>query len=110
MSGARELREVGAVAGDVEDGVPLLTVHGGPGSTSCAAQLLYPMADERAVIRYDQLGSGRSGRPSDSSLWQRDRFVAGLHALREELGLERVVLNGWSLGGGSGCRRGGKTR
>ena len=49
------------------------------------AQLLFPLADERAVIRYDQLGSGRSGRPTDRTLWQRDRFVAELQALREEI-------------------------
>ena len=56
-------------------GTPLLTLHGGPGSTSCGLQLLYPLADERPVVRYDQLGTGRSGRPTDTSLWQRDRFV-----------------------------------
>ncbi|MEE4277013.1 MAG: proline iminopeptidase-family hydrolase [Halieaceae bacterium] len=82
-----------------EGGVPLLTLHGGPGGTSCGLQLLYPLADERAVIRYDQLGSGRSGRPSDTTLWQRDRFVEALHTLRSELGLERMHLMGHSWGG-----------
>lgn len=81
------------------DGVPLLTLHGGPGGTSCVAQLLYPLADEREVIRYDQLGSGRSGRPTDTTLWNRDRFVAELHALRSALGLERMHLQGHSWGG-----------
>jgi len=81
------------------DGVPLLTLHGGPGGTSCAAQLLFPLADEREVIRYDQLGSGRSGRPTDTTLWNRDRFVAELHALRSALGLERMHLQGHSWGG-----------
>ena len=80
-------------------GVPLLTLHGGPGGTSCGLQLLYPLADERAVIRYDQLGTGRSGRPRDPSLWQRDRFVEALHTLRGELGLERLHLQGHSWGG-----------
>lgn len=79
--------------------MPLLALHGGPGGTSCNAQLLYPLADERMVIRYDQLGSGRSGRPSDTGLWERDRFVAALHALRESLGLTRVHLQGHSWGG-----------
>ena len=60
------------------EGVPVVVLHGGPGGTSCAAQLLFPLADERAVIRYDQLGSGRSGRPTDTTLWQRDRFVEAL--------------------------------
>jgi len=86
------------IAGDGA-GVPLLTLHGGPGGTSCGSQLLYPLANERPVIRYDQLGSGRSGRPSDTSLWQRDRFVEALHTLRQELGLERLHLHGHSWGG-----------
>ncbi len=86
------------VAGD-SDGVPLLTLHGGPGGTSCGLQLLYPLADERPVIRYDQLGTGRSGRPRDPSLWQRDRFVEALHTLRSELGLSRMHLQGHSWGG-----------
>jgi proline iminopeptidase len=81
------------------DGVPLLTLHGGPGGTSCGLQLLYPLADERRVIRYDQLGSGRSGRPRNPELWHRDRFVEALHTLRSELGLERMHLQGHSWGG-----------
>lgn len=81
------------------DGVPLLTLHGGPGGTSCGNQLLYPLRDERPVIRFDQLGSGRSGRPTDTTLWQRDRFVEELDALREALGLVEVHLYGHSWGG-----------
>lgn len=86
------------IAGDGE-GIPLLTLHGGPGGTSCGLQLLYPLSDERPVVRYDQLGTGRSGRPNDPALWQRDRFVAALHTLRRELGLERMHLQGHSWGG-----------
>jgi len=81
------------------DGVPLITLHGGPGGTSCGLQLLAPLGDERAVIRYDQLGSGRSGRPTDTTLWNRDRFVAELDAIRTELGLKEIHLLGHSWGG-----------
>lgn len=87
------------VAGADTAGVPLLTLHGGPGGRSCGLQLLYPLADERPVFRYDQLGTGRSGRPTDRTLWQRDRFVEALHTLRQELGLERMHLQGHSWGG-----------
>jgi len=81
------------------EGVPLLALHGGPGGTSCGLQVLAPLGDERAVIRYDQLGSGRSGRPKDPALWTRDRFVRALDALRDGLGLEEVHLIGHSWGG-----------
>lgn len=87
-----------ALGPDGSDAVPLLTLHGGPGGTSCRQQLLYPLSDERAVARYDQLGTGRSGRPADTRLWQRDRFVEALHTLRGELGFDRMHLQGHSWG------------
>jgi proline iminopeptidase len=79
-------------------GVPLLVLHGGPGATSCGFSRLESLGAQRPVVRYDQLGSGRSGRPDDSSLWQVDRFVEELQQVREQLGLERVHLLGHSWG------------
>jgi len=81
------------------DGLPLLALHGGPGGTSCGYSLLHKLGDERPVIRYDQLGTGRSGRPDDLSLWTVDRYVEELDILRKELGLERFHLLGHSWGG-----------
>jgi len=81
------------------DETPLVVLHGGPGSGSCSFQAFAPLGDERAVIRYDQLGTGRSGRPTDTSLWKRDRFVAELDALRDQLGLKEIHLLGHSWGG-----------
>jgi proline iminopeptidase len=81
------------------DGLPLLALHGGPGSTSCGFAALDPLGSERPLIRYDQLGTGRSGRPADLSLWTVERFVEELHAVRRQLGLERLHLLGHSWGG-----------
>lgn len=80
-------------------GTPILAVHGGPGGTSCSFLDLAPLADGRKLIVFDQLGSGRSGRPSDRSLWNVARFVEELHAVRTKLGLKRVHLLGHSWGG-----------
>lgn len=80
------------------DGVPLLILHGGPGATSCRFSILEPLGINRPVVRYDQLGSGRSGRPTDMALWQVDRFVEELHTIRQGLGLDRVHLLGHSWG------------
>jgi proline iminopeptidase len=80
-------------------GIPLLALHGGPGGTSCRFEALAPLADERPVIFYDQLGSGRSDRPADTTLWRVERFVDELEAVRRGLGLERVHLLGHSWGG-----------
>lgn len=80
---------------------PLLIVHGGPGGRSCTFE---PLAEillhERPVILYDQLGTGRSGRPTDRALWTVDRAVKELDEVRTALGLERVHLYGHSWGSG----------
>jgi proline iminopeptidase len=86
------------VTGD-GSGVPLLVLHGGPGGTSCGFSRLDPLGAERPIVRYDQLGSGRSGRPDDPSLWTVERFVEALHTVRASLGLERMHLLGHSWGG-----------
>jgi len=79
-------------------GVPLLCLHGGPGSTHVGLTALEPLADERRVVLYDQLGSGNSSKPSDPSLWTVELFVAELAEVRAVLGLDRVHLLGHSLG------------
>ena len=79
--------------------VPLVVLHGGPGGTSCGLQVLAPLGDDRPIVRYDQLGSGRSGRPTDTSLWNADRFVEELDAVRNRLGLKQMHLLGHSWGG-----------
>ncbi len=79
-------------------GVPLVVLHGGPGGTSCSFAALAPLTVGRRVVIYDQLGSGRSGRPADRGLWRVERFVEELHAVRQKLGLKRMHLMGHSWG------------
>jgi proline iminopeptidase len=81
------------------DKTPLLLLHGGPGGRSCAFSVLSDLATDRRVIRYDQLGSGQSDRPTDLSLWRTERFVDELDAVRKALHLERVHILGHSWGG-----------
>jgi proline iminopeptidase len=79
-------------------GLPLLVLHGGPGFTCEYLDSLADLADERPVIRYDQLGCGRSDRPDDVSLWTIDRFVAEMACVRRALDLPAVHLLGQSWG------------
>jgi len=79
-------------------GTPLMVLHGGPGGTSCGFSVLEKLPGQRLVV-YDQLGSGRSGRPTDRSLWKAERFVEELHSIRQQLGLKRMHLMGHSWGG-----------
>ena len=80
-------------------GIPLLVLHGGPGGRICGYSRLDALGNERPVVRYDQLGSCRSGRPDDLSLWTVARFVEELHVVRQELGLKQMHLLGHSWGG-----------
>lgn len=82
-------------------GVPILVVHGGPGSSSC----IYPstltgIGEERPVVMYDQLGTGHSDRMTDLERQAvLPRFVDEITAIRDELGLDEVHLLGHSWGG-----------
>jgi len=88
------------VVGDQElPGLPLLCLHGGPGGSHLPLTALEPLAADRRVVFYDQLGSGESSRPDDPSLWTVETFVEQLERVREELGLERIHLFGSSWGG-----------
>ncbi|MCU1559128.1 alpha/beta fold hydrolase, partial [Mycetocola sp.] len=51
------------------DATPLVLLHGGPGVPSYYLEPLKALADERRVVLYDQLGSGRSDHPDDPALW-----------------------------------------
>src|SRR6266540_2413750 len=86
------------IAGEGRTGIPLLTLHGGPGYPHDYLEPLERLADERPVIFYDQLGCGKSEHPNDASLWQADRFVRELAQVREALGLDRMHLFGHSWG------------
>jgi proline-specific peptidase len=79
--------------------LPLLCLHGGPGSTHDGLEPLRPLAKGRRVVLYDQLGSGDSDRPDDPSLWTVETFLDQLRTVREALGLERLILFGSSWGG-----------
>ena len=81
-----------------DHGIPLVVLHGGPGSAHDSLEILDVLGDERPVVFYDQLGSGNSERPEDRSLWHVDRFVQELGQLRAVLGLGEIHLLGHSWG------------
>lgn len=79
-------------------GIPLLIIHDGPGSKSSDRDPLRGLGADRPVIHYDQLGSGKSDRPTDTSLWTVERFVEELGQVIKALELEEVHLLGHSWG------------
>lgn len=81
--------------------VPLLLLHGGPGSTHNYFEAFDELARTtgRQIIMYDQLGCGRSSMPDEPRLWQPETWVAELQMVRHALGLDKVHLLGQSWGG-----------
>ena len=77
---------------------PAIIIHGGPGGTHVGFAALLGLANERAVVLYDQLGSGKSDRHDGPEYWRVDRFVEELEAVRQAIGAEKVHLVGQSWG------------
>lgn len=78
---------------------PVVILHGGPGGTHGAYLDALDLADERAVILYDQLDSGRSDHPQNRENWRVSRFVDELERVRAALGVARWHVVGHSWGG-----------
>ena len=89
------------ITGDLDrPQTPLLCLHGGPGGTSDLFAPLDELATTgRSVVVYDQLGSGRSERRTDPSLWTIETYLDELATVRAQLGLDHVHLLGHSWGG-----------
>ena len=76
----------------------MVLLHGGPGAGSYYLKPFEDIGDDRPIIRYDQLGAGKSDRLTDTALMRIPRFVEELDSLRRALGIERWFVNGHSWG------------
>ena len=80
------------------DETPLVLLHGGPGAASAYLTPLLPLAEDRPVIRFDQLGCGNSDRITDTTLMTVDNYVEQVRALLEKLNVKEYYLYGHSWG------------
>ncbi len=80
------------------DKTPIITLHGGPGVTSIMFEPMKALSEERPIIFYDQLGSGRSYYHEDTSLMRVEVFVEQLHELIEAKNLKDYYIYGSSWG------------
>jgi proline iminopeptidase len=79
----------------------VLLLNGGPGlpcdylreAHSCLADHGY------RIVTFDQLGTGKSDRPTDPTLWDIGRYVEEVETVRTALDLGKVHLLGHSWGG-----------
>ena len=81
--------------------LPLLCLHGGPGSTHNYFEVFDELAktDDRQIIMYDQLGCGNSYLEGHPELWNQNTWLDELEALREHLQLTNCHIVGQSWGG-----------
>jgi proline iminopeptidase len=74
-------------------------IHGGPGGDhSYYKPWLSPLADKMQLVYIDHRGQGRSAR-GPRETYTLDNNVEDLEALRDYLGLDKIVLLGASYGG-----------
>ncbi len=92
-------------AGLVPDGATmrerpvLLLAHGGPGGDHSGYKpVLHALTDRAQLVYFDHRGSGRSQR-CDPATYTLATNVADMEALRQYLGVERIVACGASYGG-----------
>lgn len=82
------------------DGVPLVLIHGGPGSTHQGFHPYFSqIKDVARVIYYDQRGTGRSSSDDTGKTYTIKQAVEDLESLRQELKIDRWVVLGHSYGG-----------
>lgn len=80
--------------------IPLLVIHGGPGSTHNSFESIKSLAKKRTLIMYDQIGCGLSfvsGPHPD--LFNLKIWIEELDSLINFLGLQKINLLGHSWGG-----------
>lgn len=80
------------------DAYPVIFVHGGPGGAHNGFAEMLGLANERMVIMYDQLDSGKSEQPNNPENWRVERFVESLDKIRLALKIERWHVVGHSWG------------
>jgi proline iminopeptidase len=74
-------------------------VHGGPGADHTSFKPTFsPLSSKMQLVYFDHRGQGRSARGAKES-YTLDNNVEDMEALRQYLGLERIVVIGMSYGG-----------
>lgn len=77
---------------------PVIFIHGGPGGTHDGFASMTELADDRMVIMYDQLDSGKSDQLNEPKNWRVERFVESIETIRKHLGVKQWHVVGHSWG------------
>lgn len=78
----------------------LILISGGPGASSDYMASLESLAGKNLrVVRFDLRGTGKSSAPVNPKEYSPEFYVKDLEALRQNLGIEKMILLGHSYGG-----------
>ncbi len=77
--------------------LPIVGLHGGPGSTHSGRLALLNLSNKRKVYIYDQIGGGKSS-VTQQKHWTIETFTQELHTLIQAWGLKQFHLYGGSWG------------
>ena len=88
---------------EVEGSGPVVVLGHGFGG-SARNFLPQARADRYRVVRFDARGHARSGAPSDPAAYTPEEFVADVARVLDEIGAERAVVGGLSMGAGIALR------
>ena len=78
--------------------MPIVLIHGGPGMSSFYLKPLEELGNDRQVIRYDQLGGGKSDKITDTTMFTIAHFVKEVDLLRTQWVIKKWKVLGQSLG------------
>ncbi len=93
-------RPGGSIRYDVSGaGMPLLLTHGYGATSAMFSQNLAALGAGNEVVTWDIRGHGGSESPADPGCYSAAAALSDMAALLDELGHERAVLGGHSLGG-----------
>ena len=85
-------------------GPPLVLLHGFTGSGATWHPLREALGARHTIITIDLPGHGRSDAPDDPARYALDRFAGDLASVLDTLGMSRIALLGYSLGGRAALR------
>ena len=80
------------------DGIPVVFVHGGPGSGTSPVQRRFFDPARYRIVLFDQRGSGRSTPHGELRDNTTPHLIADMEQLRAELGIDRWLVFGGSWG------------
>jgi pimeloyl-ACP methyl ester carboxylesterase len=81
------------------DGPPLILTHGYSSTSAMWQDQIAPLSKHHKLVLWDMRGHGQSDYPEDPAAYSEAATVGDIRALLDEIGAQRAIVGGLSLGG-----------